>query len=445
MKRDIEQQLKVWKDQQNRLPLLIRGPRQVGKTYVIEQFGRAFFENTVVVNFELYPQLKQCFGALDPKEIINKLQIMQNINIEHGKTLLFLDEIQECPQAIMSLRYFKEKMPQLHVIGAGSLLEFALREEDFRMPVGRVQFIYLGPFSFGEFLDALHHGQLRAYLKKIKLADPVDQAIHEQLMDLVRQYFILGGMPAVLSEYLTDGDLKVCQNIQAGILETYRSDFGKYAKKVQHKYLQRLFESAPRLVGQGFKYVNVDPGAKSRELKQALELLVLAGIIHPVYASSASGLPLGFQVREQKFKIIFLDVGLAQNVCGLQAEINFNKDLLQINAGSVAEQFVGQELRAYGDAYKRQNLYFWARNKKGSTAEVDFVINVRSRILPVEVKAGKTGTLKSLKLFLKEKNAPYGVRVSCNPLSYYDQILSIPLYMVEQLPGIVEEVEGEHT
>jgi predicted AAA+ superfamily ATPase len=441
VKRDIEHQLKAWKDQPNRLPLLIRGPRQVGKTYVVEQFGNEFFENVVLVNFELYPRMKQCFESLDPKEIINKLRLMSDLDIEPGRTLLFLDEIQECPHAIMSLRYFKEKMPELHVIGAGSLLEFALREEDFRMPVGRVQFVYLGPFSFGEFLGALNRDQLRGYLGKIKFTDQVDPALHGQLLDLLRKYFILGGMPAVLQEYLTTGNLKACQNIQSGILETYRNDFGKYAKKVQHKYLQRFFESAPRLVGQGFKYAHVDPQVKSRELKQALELLVLAGLIHPVYVTSASGLPLGFQVRKQKFKIIFLDVGLAQNACGLRAEINFNKDLLQINAGSVAEQFVGQELRAYGDAYTRQNLYFWARNKKGSMAEIDFVVNVGSRILPLEVKAGKTGTLKSLKLFLKEKKAPFGIRVSENPLSYHDDVLSIPLYMLEQISRMVEAVD----
>lgn len=443
MKRDIEQQLKAWKDQPNRLPLLIRGPRQVGKTYVVEQFGKEFFENIVLVNFELHPRMKQCFESLDPPEILNKLRLVTGLDIISGKTLLFLDEIQECPQAIMSLRYFKEKMPELHVIGAGSLLEFALREEDFRMPVGRVQFIYLGPFSFGEFLGALNHDQLRGYLAEIKLTDPADPVVHEKLLELLRKYFILGGMPAVLQEYLTSGNLKVCQNIQSGILETYRSDFGKYAKKVQHKYLQRLFESAPCLVGQAFKYVYVDPHVKSRELKQAFDLLVLAGLIHQVYATSASGLPLGFQIREQKFKIIFLDVGLAQNACGLQVEINFNKDLLQINAGSVAEQFVGQELLAYGDAYTRENLYFWARSKRGSMAEVDFVINVGAKILPLEVKAGKTGTLKSLQLFMEEKKASLGIRVSQHPLSYHDNVLSVPLYMVEQIPRMAEDAENQ--
>ena len=155
MKRDIERQLKEWKNQPGRMPLLIRGPRQVGKTYVVEKFGKEHFQDVLSVNFELYPKMKQCFDSLDPKEIINKLQLLNNFNVAPGNTLLFLDEIQECPKAIMSLRYFKEQMPELHVIGAGSLLEFSLREEDFRMPVGRVQYIYLGPFSFSEFIILL--------------------------------------------------------------------------------------------------------------------------------------------------------------------------------------------------------------------------------------------------------------------------------------------------
>ena len=233
MKRDIERQLKEWKNQPGRMPLLIRGPRQVGKTYVVEKFGKEHFQDVLSVNFELYPKMKQCFDSLDPKEIINKLQLLNNFNVAPGNTLLFLDEIQECPKAIMSLRYFKEQMPELHVIGAGSLLEFSLREEDFRMPVGRVQYIYLGPFSFSEFLDASNHDKLRVFLGQMTLEDRTDSSIHAQLLDLLRKYLILGGMPAVLQEYFTSGNIMVCQRIQTGLLETYRADFGKYAKKTK--------------------------------------------------------------------------------------------------------------------------------------------------------------------------------------------------------------------
>jgi len=440
LKRDIEKDLKQWKLETNRLPLLLRGARQTGKTYIIEKFGNENFKNIVTVNFEFQREISRCFEKLDPADIINNLQLILNVNIIPGETLLFLDEIQECPDAIMSLRYFREKMPDLHVIGAGSLLEFALNEKNFRMPVGRVQFLYLKPLSFSEFLDALDDGRLRSYLSKINLNDPVDEAIHDQLIELVRKYFILGGMPAVLSEYIHSKDMKKCQNILSGILETYRSDFGKYAKNVQHKYLHKLFDAAPRIVGQRFKFVNVDPLIRSRELKNALDLLVLSGVINPVYASSSSGLPLGAQINEQKFKLIFLDIGLVQNACGLQAEISIQKDVLQINSGLIAEQFVGQELMAYSDKYKRDNLYFWTREQRSSSAEVDFVVSINSKIFPVEVKSGKTGTLRSLKLFLTEKKAFLGIRISRNALSYHDDVLSVPLYMIEQLSRLVEEI-----
>lgn len=437
MKRDIEAKLHSWKDQKDRLPLLIRGARQVGKTYCIEQFGQRTFAKIITINFELQGHLKACFDTLEPVDIINKLQLILNEKIEAGKNLLFLDEIQECPKAIMALRYFKEKMPDLHVIGAGSLLEFALNSEEFRMPVGRVQYIYMYPLSFGEFLAAIGHDQLRFFLSQVSLKENIDSVIHDKLLDLVRQYCILGGMPAVVQQYVKTKDFIVCQNTQAAILETYKSDFGKYTSKANHKYLRQLFEAAPRLVGQRFKYVLVDPLTKSRELKKAFELLVLAELIHPVYASIASGIPLGAQFNENKFKIIFLDAGLTQFACGLQKDIFLKQDIMQINAGAVAEQFVGQELIAYESAYIHQPLYFWARDKKGSSAEVDFVLNRESRVIPVEVKSGKTGILKSLKIFLNEKKASLGIRISKNPLSWHEQIISVPLYMVGEIPRLL--------
>jgi len=228
--------------------------------------------------------------------------------------------------------------------------------------------------------------------------------------------------------------------LQNSLLQTYRSDFGKYSKISSHKYLLKVFDSAPRLSGQRLKYVNIDSEMRSRDLKNALELLTLAGIIKPIYFSSASGLPLGAQLDEQKLKLNFLDTGLMQNVCGLQNQINLGGNIMQIDSGSVVEQFVGQELRAYSDKHQPSSLFFWARDIRGSSAEVDYIINVDSEILPVEVKAGKTGTLKSLKIFLKEKKAKFGVRISKEKLSYYEQVLSVPLYMIEQIPRLVRSV-----
>ncbi len=439
MKRDIEKELFNWKEHKDRLPLLLRGARQVGKSYIVEEFGKKAFKNLVVVDFEFSPELKQCFTTLDPVEIINKLQLLMGVSIEVETTLLFLDEIQECPNAIMALRYFKEKYSRLAVIGAGSLMEFTLNSPDFRMPVGRIQFIYLEPLSFGEFLTASGNEQLRHYLQGIRLNSVFDDVIHQKLMDLLRIYLIVGGMPAVVKEYLENRNFLNCQRVQNSLLQTYRSDFGKYAKTSEHKYLQKAFDEAPRLVGSRVKYSNIDPDSKSRDIKQALNLLKLAGIIHPVYAAVASGLPLGAQANETKFKLNFLDVGLMQNACGLQTELTLTNDFIQINAGAVTEQFIGQELRAYSDSYLERSLFFWARDKKNSSAEVDYVVVVDSLILPVEVKAGKTGTLKSLKLFLEEKDVSFGIRFSQEKLSLHDKVLTLPLYMAEQMKKLAQE------
>ncbi len=194
------------------------------------------------------------------------------------------------------------------------------------------------------------------------------------------------------------------------------------------------------MAGQRIKYSNIDPDTRSRDLKNALSLLTLAGIVRPIYLTKASGLPLGAQINEQRFKINFLDVGLMQNSCGLQGRLSIEEDFMQINAGSVAEQFVGQELTAYSDRHQQVGLYFWAREKRGSMAEVDYVINIGSDIFPVEVKSGKEGRLKSLRMFIEEKKSRLGIRFSQDKLSYYDKILSIPLYMVEQLPRLAESL-----
>lgn len=440
MRRDAEKDLILWKDSPERLPLLIRGGRQVGKSTLVEMVGRDHFANVVTVNFELQPQLKACFTDLDPQRIVTQLQLVMGVQIHQDTTLLFLDEIQECPQAIMAMRYFREKMPRLAVIGAGSLLEFALESEDFRMPVGRVQFLYLKPLSFAEFLSASGNKNLRDFLDGVTLSTVIDAPIHDKLLELVRMYLMLGGMPAVLKNYFETGDVVACQRIQSGLLQTFRSDFGKYARTSEHKYLQRVFDATPLLVGQRVKYSAIDGDAKSRDIKNALRLLSMAGVVQQIFATAASGLPLWAQVNDKKFKLNFLDVGLVQNMCGLQADIAIQKDFFQINSGAVAEQFVGQELSASADRYTPGNLYFWARDKKGSVAEVDYIMSVDSTIIPVEVKAGKTGMLKSLRQFLNEKNGRLGARVSQVPLSHQDDILSVPLYMIAQLSRMAKSL-----
>ena len=437
MDRDIEKDLLQWKTSPLRAPLLLRGARQVGKSFIVEKFGRAQFEHCITLNFEQTPRASVCFNTLLPDKMIAAIELFAGIAIRPGRTLLFLDEIQECPSAIIALRYFKEQMPDLHIIGAGSLLEFTLNEEEFSFPVGRIQFLYLRPMSFGEFLTALGRTDLRNYLKTVTLENPPVPVAHEELLTLTREYMALGGMPAVISAYLQTKSLYQAQDVQSDILTAYRRDFGKYAKKTKHKSLQLLFEKAPGLIGHWFKYTNVDPEAPSRDVKEAVKLLCLAGLLYPVFHTAAGALPLAAMQNEKKFKVLFLDVGLVKRACGLDTALLFTEDLLLINQGVLTEQFVGGELLALLERKEAGTLFFWNREEKRSSAEVDFIVPVDGKIIPIEVKSGGTGRLKSLKALMAEKNFRLGVRISSAPLELRDQILSIPFYLIAELPRLL--------
>ncbi len=432
MKRDLGlKNLSEWKKSLNRKPLLIRGARQVGKTHLIRNFGEENFSKTLEINFELQPELKEVFKTLDPASIVKNLALVFNTPLEPGKTLLFLDEIQECPQAILALRYFYEKMPHLHVIGAGSLLEFCLGDKAFKMPVGRIQYVYLQPLSFEEYLSALGEDLLRRSLQDMTLENPFTEAVHQKILKLFRDYLRIGGMPAVINRHLEDPHGRSYQDQQTLLLQNYRDDFGKYAKtRLQVSHLQRVFLSAPRMVGQRYKFSEVDRDFPSRDLKEALFLLEKAGVLYRVASASGHGLP--FQIEEKKFKIAFLDVGLMQRACGLDREISMAEDFMALNAGAVAEQVAGQELLAHSNPHENRSLHFWVRDKKNSQAEVDFLINFEDKIIPVEVKAGSTGSLKSLQIFIKENGSRAAVRYSTHSLSFHDKIFSIPLYAIGQ-------------
>jgi hypothetical protein len=439
MKRDVEKILTQWKNDSRRMPLLVRGARQVGKSYTVTEFGKREFENLVIINFEQRPEYKDCFSTLVPKEIIETISIIQKINIKPGKTLLFLDEIQECPRAVTALRYFYEQMSELHVIGAGSLLEFALSQENFRMPVGRVQYLFMKPLSFLEFLDALGENQARDVIDKATWNSPLNPAIHNHLISLVKKYAVIGGMPAAVFEYISSGDLSKCRRIHTVITQTYRDDFGKYTGRVKHKYLEKVFYAVPKMVGKKFKYSHVDNSLQSRDLKSALELEEKAGIVYRIKKTGGSGLPLEANADERHFKTVFLDIGLMQNLCGLSAETLTGEDFIEVNAGAVAEQFVAQELLAYQDPMKEAALHYWAREARNSNAEVDYLIPCRSFAVPVEVKAGKTGTLRSMHLFLEKYPSPLGIRISQVPFSNKMPIFSIPFYAVGKIPELVND------
>lgn len=436
MIRNIWNTLLRWKEHPLRMPLILRGARQVGKTFIVEAFGSELFESFCSINFEEAPKIAACFETMEPKEILRSLELVAKQKIAPGKTLLFLDEIQQCPKALQSLRYFKEKCPELHLIAAGSLLEFAMQEEKFSFPVGRVQFARLYPLSFGEFLDALGEGMLRKEMAIFTVANPPPEAVHQHLLSRLDEYFMIGGMPASVDAYLKTRSFLEVRYVQKAIWDTYESDFGKYAPKTSHRHLRKIFSEVPRLIGEHVKYSRIDPEIPNpaREMKQAIELLKLAGLLHPIMATSAGALPLLSGLKETVFKLLFLDVGMIAQAVGLERTSSGSM------TGPFAEQFVGQEFLANEDPLLETPLFFWTRER--GAAEVDYLIARKGSVIPIEVKAGKWGRLKSIQQFLEEKEAPFGIKLSTEPLRKKGQLLSAPLYMTEQLLRLIDSEKG---
>lgn len=435
MNRDFYKTLVEWKDAVDRRPLLIRGARQTGKTYIVSEFGKSEFEHFVYINFERNPEFKEIFNTLIPDEIKEKISLFTSQRVIPGKTLIFLDEIQECPNAIVSLRYFYEELPGIHVIGAGSLLEFVLSSENFRMPVGRIQYLYLYPFSFGEFLDAMGETELRSHILKFSNLEKLPEGLHAKLNEYVRKYFMIGGMPAVVKEYVLTRNIVKCQRIQRSILDTYIDDFAKYSRISKHVHLRKVFNAVPSMVGQKFVYAQVDRYVKSRELKDALELLETAGIITRIRQTSGAGIPLAAGAHESIFKELFLDIGLLHAINGIYSETAREKDFTAIFKGSVAEQFAGQELVACQSPYTRAELYYWGRGTKNSSAELDYLLEKDARIVPIEVKSGSTGSLKSMHLFINKFQSDTALKISQAPYRKENPIISLPFYAIASFLG----------
>jgi len=429
MKRNLYTKLLEWAQSRERKPILLRGARQVGKSWLVRELGKNF-QHYIEINFEENPALKTFFeGNLDPQEVVTQISNYYGVPIVPGETLLFLDEIQVCPRAITALRYFYEKMPTLHTIGAGSLLEFEL--QNMSMPVGRIDHLYLYPMSCGEFLEAMGKENLR---KQIDTQQALPEIIHKQLLSLVRDYVIIGGMPEVVQQYVETQNIQACQKIQSNLIETYQKDFIKYAKRSQIKYLRLLFEAIPLQCGNKFVYHHVSQDIKSRELNDALDLLEMAGIAHKVYHSSCTGIPLGAQVDLKKFKLIFFDIGLAQRILGLDIkQLILNPDITLINKGAMAELFVGLELIANSEPHQKTKLYYWQREKRGAQSEVDYVTTVANQIVPIEVKSGSRGRLYSLNIFLEEKKIKYGLKICQNIYNASGKIIEVPFYSIEGL------------
>lgn len=433
MYRKISSRLDQWREEPRRKSLLLRGARQVGKTYSIRKLGQSF-DHFLEVNFEEDKSVCSFFSqSLNPEELCEKLAAFFDIPIIPGKTLLFLDEIQACPDALRSLRFFHEKMPKLHVAAAGSLIEFALNEIP-SFGVGRITTLHMYPMTFEEFLFASGSKALVELARKAEIGNPMDQVLHDKLIEKVRIYQMIGGMPSVVSAYTSDHDIKSCQLILDELLSSIRMDFAKYRKRVPAIRLQEVLNSAAYQAGSKFRYSSVGLEIDARACKACLELLVQAGLVYKVYHTSARGLPLGAQINSRKFKALLFDIGIHQRLMGLNLAEHLIKDKIElINKGNLAEVLTGIELMAGGSPLVSDSLYYWHREKRSSSAEVDYVIQGGGRILPVEVKAGKKGSMKSLYIFLDERNLDRGIRVSSENFYRYDRIDTIPIYAASRL------------
>ena len=359
MKREIIQYLKEWKNRKDRNPLILRGARQVGKTYIIEEFAKTDFKNCLKINLEEKPELKKMFFNNDVKRILTELSILLNEDITFEDTLLFIDEIQTCPEAIQSLRYFKENIPELHVICAGSLLDHTLNEMKSPMPVGRVEFLHMYPMNFKEFLVAINQEKLVSYIEGFDFSFPFSEVIHNQISQYLRIYFFIGGMPAAVKTYAKNDKLSEIQRIQNNILTSIQYDFAKYGTRKQQEYLQIVLKYCGRYPGRKIKYSSIDREIRSTLLKDSIKKLELSRIIHTVKHSNASKVPLTEHVKESVYKTIFMDIGFVNQIN--QMDLIGLENLVTANEGILAEQFIAQELLTTHMSYLSPELFYWSR------------------------------------------------------------------------------------
>jgi hypothetical protein len=421
--------LKGWKNQKNRKPLVLRGARQVGKTWLVREFAKEDFDHLIEINFDDTPEQSKLFVKGDVDRCLQLLEMEHNQDIIPGKTLIFLDEIQAVPEILPYLRYFYEKRPDIFVIAAGSLLEFLL---------------------------ALDQQRLVSFLSGIHPHESIPESIHQKLLDFLKLFWIVGGMPAAVAAYRDSKSFQLPSREHGIILQTYEDDFSKYRKRIYPQRIRKVFQRIPALVGKKLKYVNLDPDERSKDLADTLDLLEMAKVIFRVHHSAGNGVPLGAEMKAKDFKPLFLDTGLMTHSLGLNLPaLQVVKDLTLVNNGAVAEQFIGQHLLYQNLSYEKPELYYWNREKRSSSAEVDYLLSIGSVVIPVEVKAGTAGSLKSLQVFVSEKKVPAAVRFNSMPPSLTKVtvkikdtprhpylFLSLPHYLVCQTKRLLQELMG---
>ena len=433
MKRDIYQGLTSWKKSDNRKPLILQGARQVGKTYILKEFGRNEYEDIAYFNFEENPDLNEFFkGKLSPEKIVEKLSIYREKNILPEKTLIIFDEVQKSPETLTSLKYFQEEAGQYHIAAAGSLLGIRIgRYAAF--PVGKVNFLNLYPLSFGEYLDGIGKSGLRRMLQTAAAPAPFETAFHDELLENLRLYYFIGGMPEAIAQYKQDKDLNKVRTIQNEIITAYLMDITKHTTKPESIKIAGVWNSIPGQLAKEnkkFKFSEISGNARARDYNESIQWLAQAGLVYKCFSIKTPKLPLSGYCDENIFKLYLLDTGLLGSMLGLSQKtiVEGNRLFSEYN-GAFTENYAAQELIANG----HKDLYYWAN---ASSAEVDFVIPYNEEIFPLEVKAGTSREKKSLAVFGERYSSRILSMATLRNFKQDGKVCNYPLYAVSLFPKI---------
>ncbi|MCH9643253.1 MAG: ATP-binding protein [Gammaproteobacteria bacterium] len=433
MKRYIFKQLQTWKNSKKRKPLILMGARQVGKTYILKAFGAQEYENIVYLNFEDNPDLKKLFDQnLTPAHLIKVIQVEYSTKIKPAETLIFFDEVQECPNALNCLKYFNESANEYHVCAAGSLLGVKLINQK-GFPVGKVDFLHLYPLSFFEFLDAIGSEQYRQYLDELIKIEPIPEPLHSKLIEHFRYYLYIGGMPEAIKEYIDSGDFNNVRAVQHSILNAYKLDFSKHAPANQIMKINQVWEVIPSQLAKEnkkFIYSIIRKGARAKEFEVAIQWLLEAGLIYKAYSIKKPQIPLNAYTNFEYFKIYFLDVGLLGAVSKLSPRsVLQNETILKEFKGAIAENYAVQALMLQDEP-----TYYWTSDGK---AEVDFIFQNEDIVCPLEIKSGRSDKKKSLRIYAEKYHPNLMIRASTLNLRKDNNFLNCPLYLLSQLKKLL--------
>tara|TARA_B110000046_G_scaffold81_1_gene109 strand:+ start:535 stop:1851 length:1317 start_codon:yes stop_codon:yes gene_type:complete len=433
MKRALENKLLNWKNTPNRLPLIIQGARQVGKTYIMKWFGASHFEHYAYFNFDERPELKGFFEKnKDVDRIINSLSLISGISI-NTNTLIIFDELQECPEALNALKYFAEKKPEIPVVSAGSLLGIVLHSGS-SFPVGKVAFMTLYPLSFREVLPYWNE-KLARFLDQIDTVEAIPEFFFSDLVDSFKKYLVTGGMPAVLNAFNQQHTFDACETVLQNLILSYKGDFVKHPVMSDVAKIGQVFDSLPSQLAREnkkFVYQLVRTGARAREYEDAIQWLVRSGLVYQIKLSTKPGIPLAAYDDVSAFKLYALDVGIMRKMARLAPTAYAEGSRLFTEfKGAMTENYILQSLVTQFDDLPR----YWS---SGNTAEVDFIVQYENNIIPIEVKSDENIKSRSLQLYHQKFNTTLRIRYSLKNLSYQDGLLNIPHFMSDYTEKIIE-------